>query len=217
MRKILLRIIALSFFCPISYGQGNSPEHLDTLVTNYVKELQSQNIDTICIYKDYCVGCVYPLKDEVDRCACSIIYIPTYIFWINQGKTFLSKKDNCFDYSIIEIDSTSLWKVFFKNKNYIKKEKVKPFEYIVYKNNKKKVYGISIDHSIHRDFEIMINEDSFSMKFDEFDLQKKSDEDVNINYEHNKNLKGKMLVDELKKLTCEIEERELLKKNRRQK
>jgi hypothetical protein len=69
MRKILLLTLIFLLFSFISSGQNNSYEYLDTLVTNYVKELQSQNIDTICIYKDYCVGCVYPINDEIDRCA----------------------------------------------------------------------------------------------------------------------------------------------------
>ncbi|MDR0798996.1 MAG: hypothetical protein LBN18_04460 [Dysgonamonadaceae bacterium] len=214
-KKIFLTILALLFFVPISYGQNTSYQYLDTLVTDYVKKLQSQNIDTICVYKDYCVGCVYSIKDEADRCAYSSIFIPTYILWINQGKTFLSKKDNCFDYSTIEIDSTALWKIFFKNQKRIKKEKVKFFEYIVYENKKKEVYSIMADHSQHHDFEMIIKGESIVMKFDEFNLQKQSDAEYNINYEHNKNLKGKMIVDELEKLTQEIEKRKLLEKKRR--
>jgi hypothetical protein len=184
-------------------------------VTNYVKELQSQNIDTICVYKDYCIGCIYPIKNETDGCDYFSIYVPTYILWIKQGKTFLSKKDNCFDYFTIEIDSISLWKIFFKNKKHIEKEKVKPFEYIIYKKNKKEVYGISIDHSRHRDFEMIVNDNNIVMKFDEFDLQEKSSGETNINYEHNKNLYGQLIICELKNLVQYIEKEKLLTKNSR--
>jgi hypothetical protein len=136
--------------------------------------------------------------------------------WIKQGKTFLSKKDNCFDYSTIEIDSTALWKIFFKNKKHIRKEKVKIFEYVVYENKKKEVYFMMRDHSHHRDFEIIVNTDTVKMEFDDFDLQKHSNKEVNMNYEHNNNLKGKLIVDELEKLTQEIETNKLLEKKRRQ-
>ncbi|MDR0834813.1 MAG: hypothetical protein LBN93_11660 [Candidatus Symbiothrix sp.] len=209
---ILLTTLFTLLLCPISYGQSNSHEHLDTLVINYVKDLQSQNIDTICIYKDYCIGCVNPINEDVNRCAYSSIFVPTHIIWLKQGKTFLSKKDNCFDYSTIEIDSTALWKIFFQNEQRIKKEKVKSFEYIVYENKKKKVYGISIDHSEHRDFEMIVNDNVVVMKFDDFDLKKQSNGEYNINYRHNKRLKGKIIVDELETLTKEVEDKHLLKK-----
>jgi hypothetical protein len=215
MKKVFLLNLFLLLFSFILYGQNSSYEYLDTLTTNYVKGLQSQNIDTICIYKDYCVGCVYPINEESDRCYYPSIYISTYILWIKQGKTFLTKKDNCFDYSTIKIDSTAMWKIFFKYKIRIKKEKVKPFEYIVYKNKKKEIYGISIDHSTHRDFEIIVSGNHTTMNFDDFDLQKSHNGEININYEHNKNLKGQLIVSELEKLTQEIKERELLEKHRR--
>ena len=183
---------------------------------NFVKALQSKNIDTVCVYKDYCIGCGKFIKYQED----SITYfcfhdISTYIFWLDQGKTFASKKDNCFDYSTIEIDSTSLWKIFFTYENQIKEEKVKPFEYLVWKNKKKEIQGISINHSRHLHFEISVNKDIIAtMNFDEFDLEKEHNGSVNINYSHNWNLKGKKIIDELERLVSCIEGEKLFTKNR---
>lgn len=213
--KIILLLIV---FCPISnisFGQNTSYQYLDALVTSFVKELQTQNVDTICIYQDYCVGYIYPSKNEDDKCFFSSIYMPTYILWISQAKTFLTKKDNCFDYSIIEIDSITVWKLFFKYKNQIKEEKVKPFEYLAFENNKKEKFFILRDHSCHRDFKTIVNGDTIGLKFDDFNLSKKFDGCTNINYKHNHSLKGKKIVDELRKLVKCIENEQLLTKNRR--
>jgi len=199
----------------ISYGQ-NIHQRLDSLTMNFVKELQLENIDTICVYKDYCIGCGKFLKYQED----SITYycfhdISIYIFWVNQGKTFINKKDNCFDYSTVEIGSTSLWNIFFTYENQIKMEKVKPFEYLVCKNKKKKVYSISIDHSRHLNFKIIVDKDIVTMNFDEFDLEKEDNGYLNINYSHNWNLKSKKIIDELKRLVSHIEDEKLFTKNRR--
>jgi hypothetical protein len=213
--KIKLFIILSVSFISVSYGQNTTYQHLDTLVNDYVKKLQANNIDTICIYKNYCVGCVYIFDNENDRCNYSSIYMPTYILWYKQGTTYLTKKDNCFDYSTIQINSIGLWKLFFKNKQHIQKEKVKLFEYISHENHKKEKYFIMRDHSNHQDFKMLIKEEIIALNFDEFDLEKECDEHKNINYLHNKNLKGKIIIDELENLTQKIEKEKLLIKNRR--
>jgi hypothetical protein len=213
--KIKLLVILLLFISKVSYSQDTSYQYLDILVSDLVKELQLNNTDTICIYKNYCVGCVHIVENENDRCGYSSIYMPTYILWLDQGKTFLTKKDNCFDYSIIEIDSISLWKTFFTYKNQIKKEKVKLFEYIVYENKRKKTYFIMRDHSDHQDFKMIVNGDTTALNFDEFDLEKECDGCININFLHNHQLKGKKIIDELEKLVEKIEKEKLLDKIRR--
>jgi len=184
---------------------------------DYIKELQLRNIDTICIYKDYYLGYDKFVNYQED----SITYIcfqpiSSYILWIEQKKTFLKKIDNCFDYSIIRLDSISLWKIFFSYKNLIKKEKVKPFEYLVYKNKKKEIGVISIDHSRYLDFKFIIDKDTISMEFDEFDLQKHNGSKYNnINYLYNQRLKSKKIIDELERLVLHIEEEKLFIKSKR--
>lgn len=215
MIKKLLFILFGCINIAIFYGQNNSYQHLDTLVMTFVKELQSQNIDTICIYQDYCIGCRYSYENEDDKCSFSSIFIPTYILWYKQGKTFLTKKDNCFDYSTIEIDSVTIWKLFIKHKKKIKKEKVKLFEYLVYREGKKQKFFMLIDHSMRQNFQMIIDGDTTILKFDDFDLKKEDSGYTNINYQHNQNLKGKKIVDELKKLVLYIEQKKILIKNRR--
>ncbi|MDR1764221.1 MAG: hypothetical protein LBR64_09805 [Dysgonamonadaceae bacterium] len=216
IEKIKLFIIISVSFISISYGQDTSSyQYLDSLVNDYVKRMQANNIDTICVYKEYCVGCVYIFDDENDVCNYSSVYVPTYIFWKKQGITYLTKKDNCFDYATIPMDSLNLWKLFLKYRRQIKKEKTKIFEYIAYKNSKKEKYFIMIDHSNHKSFEIMIDGEIFMLNIDEFDMTKEYDGLKNINYQHNNKLKGKIIIDELNAIVNQIEKQELLTKFRR--
>jgi len=213
--KIKFFIILLAFFTSTTHAQNTSYQHLDTLVNDFVKELQANYIDTICIFRNYCVGCIHVFDNDNDKCNYSSIYIPTYIIWLKQGRTFLTQKDNCFDYSTIEIDSIFLWNFFFKNQNYIKKEKVKPFEYITCENHKKKVYSVLIDHSKNQDFKMIINKRVLDMHFNEFDLKEEYDGSININYLYNQKLKSKKIVDELTQFVQNIEDKQRLTKSKR--
>ena len=213
MKYLFFVILFSIFIIGTSKGQIHHSS-IDSSTMNFVKELQFKNIDTICIYRDYCEGCGKFITYQEDSVTYFCFHdISTYIFWLDQGKTFISKKDNCFDYSTIEIDSTSLWKIFFTYDNQIRKEKVKPFEFTVYKNRKKEVSGISVSSSRLLSFEIVVNTNITSMHFDEFDLEKEHRNNLNINYSHNWNLKGKKIIDELKRLVQQIENEKMLNKN----
>ncbi len=215
IKQIKALILSLFALYGISYGQNTSYEHLDTLVSDYVKGLRIRNIDTICIYQNYFIGGFEEVKNDSDWCNYSYAYIPTYIFWQTGEKTFLSKKDNCFDYSVMEIRSLGFWKIYFANQNTIKKERVKPFQYQYLKNGKTLTAMVSVDHSGHQDFKIFIGNDTTEMTFDSFDLQQRNKGESNLNFEHNKNLKSKQLIDKIHEVVQEIEKQHLLVKTRR--
>ena len=58
----------------------------------------------------------------------------SYIFWKENGKTYLTKRDNCFNYPVIEINKHDFWDLYFKNKDVIASEKIKWPEYIIIDN-----------------------------------------------------------------------------------
>lgn len=49
----------------------------------------------------------------------------------------MTRKDNCFDYSTVNINNDSLWQFFFKQKEKLKTEKIKMPKYTVVENGKK--------------------------------------------------------------------------------
>lgn len=204
MRIIILLFFILNPFNISILGQNINFYHLDSLTMDFVNELQCQNIDTICIYKDYCVGCVH----VVDSCSSNHFFMSIYILWASDGKTFLHKKDNCFNYTTIEIDAQPMWNIFFKHQRKIQKEEVKIFEY---QRMRKGVRFIKfINHSYFREFSFFIEDKIIKMNFDEYDLKKDDNGIKNINYSHNQNLKGKLLVDELDNLIRGLEGESLL-------
>jgi hypothetical protein len=174
---------------------------LDSLIEIYVNDLHSDKTDTICIYQDYCVG--YIDNSEIHgKCKYYPVFKQFYVLWIKQGITYMNKKDNCYDYTVIEINTDSIWDKVFYYKDKLKKEKVKKFEYL----EKNETYTMIRDHSCHRDFKIIINNEIISMKFNDFDILENEDNHNNINYLYNNNLKGKIIVDGIERLVKKIEE-----------
>jgi hypothetical protein len=199
-------------------GQNTTTEYLDSLVTNFSSILKVDGVDTICIYENYLVGSIPIIGQEEDQCDYKYIYVPTYIIWKKIGRTFLSKKDNCFDYSTVEIMADSMWDYFFTNRKLISIEKVKPFQCYYYEKNKRRIVDLIVDHSGHENFKIIVGADTIEVRIDCFALQPNNDTDkktINLNYKHNLNLKSKHLVDELNKIIWMVEDNKLLTKSRR--
>jgi len=193
--SIFCFLISVSIFCQVSNNEK--------IYKNFLLELKQQKVDTICVFEDYSVESYKTFDDTLtDYCIYDSDYYPTYIFWKQNGKTFFTIKDNCFEYSVIEIDAEKIWKKYFENKKLINAEKIKMFQFIEIENGKKNIMSIGIDHSHHQNFTIITNNKITEKRFDAFQLQKNDgDNRMNINYEHNKNLKSKILVDEISNLT----------------
>ena len=187
--SILCLLINFSVF-----GQVSNNEKLSSA---FLLKLKQQKVDTICVFEDYSVGSYKTFDDTVtDYCIYDSDYFPTYIFWKQNGKTFFTIKDNCYEYSIIEIEAEKVWKKYFENKKLINAEKVKNFQFQQIENGKKRIFDIVVDHSHHQNFKIITNNKIVEKRFDDFALKKNDGNgQININYEHNKNLKCKILVE----------------------
>lgn len=185
----LALILILFVSTNLANGQ-NSSDYLDTLVNNYVTDLKNKNIDTICVYEDYCIGCLYKWKKAEDKCNFDGLFVTTYIFWTDKGKTYMTKKDNCFDYSIIRIPNDSIWTYFFKNRDTIKDQELKIPQYIEIKNGNEEIYTSSISHSQHQGIKIIVRQDTLINKYiDDYYLTRQIgfNGQININYEYNIN------------------------------
>jgi hypothetical protein len=184
----LTGLIFLVFISRVS--AQNSSEHLDTVVRTFIKSLNSKGIDTVLIYQDYCVGCVHSFKPGEDICVFKGFFIPTYILWLDNGQTYMTKKDNCFDYSIISIRTDSVWRFLFSNKKSLDTEEIKIPQYIVITNGKEKIYSTFIDHSAHEGIALTVGIDTIiNRDLDEYYFSEliASGDQKNINYSHNMN------------------------------
>ncbi|MFD2940488.1 hypothetical protein [Flavobacterium notoginsengisoli] len=215
-KRILFLFLLFTIY--IVNAQTNSKATIDQLVSNYIKELQSRKIDTICVYESYCVGSIMtydePLVGNKETCIDDLTNEPAYLFWKEKGKTFLTKINYCWEFSTVNIPKDDFWQIYFSNDKTIKEEIIKPYEYETYENSKKVRYRKLVDHSCHHNFRLLLKGKIIEKRFDDFALQKKDQysQESNINYEHNINLKSKLIVDILEKITSEAEKNNTFKK-----
>jgi len=207
-KKII--ILFIFFFSIIGNAQIKKEVNIDKLTSDFIKNLQSQKIDTICVYENYCIGGGIKTYDpntidNKDFCMEDFPNDPVFISWIEKGKTYLTKISICFEYSKTLLPTTNFWNVYFSNQNLINKEEVKQFENKPASNNGKLKHIISVDHSCHQTFKILINGEIIKKHFDSFDLEERNNQEININYAHNKNLKSKFIIDALKEVTSATE------------
>ena len=214
-------VFSILFITLIANSQTDKEYSIDQLTSNFIKDLQSKKIDTICIYENYCVGCertydASKIYDE-ETCTDELKYEPAYVFWKEKGTTFLTKINTCFEYRGSIVLKNNFWDIYFSNKNLIQKEVIKPFEYKISSNKNKQTSTLRASHSRYQVFK-MINKNNAVIKvFDHFKLKKTnenfSNETLyNINYEHNINLKSKLIIDILERITSEAEKNNIFKK-----
>ncbi|MEN2400664.1 hypothetical protein GKZ90_0012805 [Flavobacterium sp. MC2016-06] len=215
-KKFLILLFLFTSF--IGNTQINQKANTDVLTSNFIKELQSQKIDTICVYKSYCVGSIMtydePLIGDKETCIDDLTNNPIYVFWKEQGKTFLTKINYCWEFSKINISQDVFWKIYTSNKTLFDNEEIKRFEYKPpsYHNKRTTHYVVDVDHSCHRNLKLYFNGNLIEKKFDDFVLQEKNGTETNINYTHNTTLKSKQLIDILKKITSDTEKNNQFKK-----
>jgi len=186
-RCIIIFFLLLSI--KTTYGQ-KSDELLNVHVKKHISDLNTKGIDTVCIYQAYCVGCLYRWENEEDECEFEGIFISTYIFWIENGHSFMTKKDNCFDYSTQKIQNDSIWQFFFRNRDTIVKEEIKMPQFIEVKEGKEKIYSSSISHSRFQQIQIIVGRDTIINKeLDDYHFSKEVGtlHQKNINYDYNIN------------------------------
>lgn len=173
------------FFISAS-GQLSQPQ-LDSVVKDYTQALQKKRIDTICVYEEYCNGCFFYSEKEIGLCEQKIAFLPTYIFWKEKGKTFMTKKDACFNYSVIKISADSFWHFYSVNRDKLKKEELKKPQYLQIVNGKEKINTIEIDNSIYYRIRLQLAKDFMVKNINNFYFTLELGENLekNINYDYN--------------------------------
>jgi len=185
-RKKIMVIVFFQVFTISSFGQLTQAQ-LDSIVNKYVLNLHSTGIDTVCIYNEYCTGCLFTPTSTANLCTDNFSSLPTYIFWKRNGKTFITKKDICFDYSTIAISNNSFWQYYFTTKNKIKKEELKTPKYTEIVNGKKETRSLDIDNSIYFKITIDAGNESVTKNINSFYFTEHlgASEEINLNYGFN--------------------------------
>lgn len=213
MTKTILFLFIL-FLNLFGNAQTNQKNGLNEIVSNYIKKLQNQKTDNICVYKNYCVGCHLDFDaDGNEICDDNQINPSIYIFYKKDRKTLLTKINYCWEFSEVIVSDDEFWKIYFSNQKKLEKEKFKEFEYYPYENFKEVKCTLLVDHSGVQSFKLIIKNKIIEKEFNSFQMKEKDDSGTfNINYKHNTNLKSKQLIDILEKITSEAEKNNTFKK-----
>ena len=186
-RKLTILLFLTLVFS--STNAQNTSEGLDSLVKKFVRHLADKKIDTVCIYQKYCVGYITSWKNEEDKCNSGGLLVSTHIIWLDKGQTFMTKKDNCFDYSTIQFRNETFWDFYFINKDTLAKEEIKIPQFIKVVKGKEEIYSSSIDHSCHQEIKVFLKQLQMDKDLDEYYFEKEigSAKNKNLNYDYNIN------------------------------
>ncbi len=194
--KMLLKLYLLLFSC-FSFSQNENELSRHNEVNEFVKHLLSRKIDTICDYEVF--------NEETEA-----LYTQ-YVLWNENGKTKIKKLEHERNYPVVETNADEIWQFLLKNRENIKSENVKPFSFM--KGNK--LHDIVSEGGNFQEFNLYIGGEILRFWTSSFDFQKiekiNGKKVENVNFEHNNNLNGKLVLDKFQKLFKELEKQELFK------
>ena len=155
--------------------------------------------------KKYCVGGIrIEMQNEKD---CKNCYSENdiYIFWTDNNKSYVQKFDNCSEFNTIEIFDFKLIDFLKDNKTELQTENVKMFQV------DKDTYS-SVSHSCFRNYILNDGQTKYEKKFDTYDL---SDEDHNLNFKVNNELKLIQLDNKLNEIISKLESENRFERNKK--
>lgn len=213
MKNIIL--ILTLFYSTIFFAQNRKAKDLDSICGKFIEKLRIEKIDTISVYETYSTGRAIILKnsgEEIDDCEYSIVPKTIYLFWKKNGKNFITKKNDCYDFATVEFTEKNIWETFYLNKEKIKTEKPERFRL-------SSDGFMMIDHSSYREFKFLTNKETVKQYFDLYDfLEKEEYTDnprKNLSYDFNQSLKSKLVMDILAKLAMKYDSKVETKKQKR--
>lgn len=174
-------LVLIFLFTTTIYSQ-NFPS--EKQVDAFISALQKQAVDTICTLKYDAVG-NYVAGNYGGDCPETEKII--YIFWKADGKTYLTQKNNCKEYPVIEITDDRFWKIYFENKQLAATQKIKVPEVIVKDSTGTHTYKTASFHYSYREIAFYSNGESVlnDKSPDDFFQKKLRHNERNINYSYN--------------------------------
>ncbi len=178
---LYLSFSILFFLCIVTAHSQQFPS--EKQADDFIVALQKQKIDTICTLKHDAVGYIGGHYDG----DCTQIEKTTYIFWKRDGKTYLTQKNNCKEYPVIEITDDRFWKIYFENKQLAATQKIKVPEVIVKDSTGTHTYKTASFHYSYREIAFYSNGESVlnDKSPDDFFQKKLRHNERNINYSYN--------------------------------
>jgi len=202
MKKTRILIITLLFASVKLFAQDENELSRHKTVNEFVSELISKKIDTICDYE------VFTEKTDA--------MYTQYVFWKENGKTNIKKLELENNYPIIETNAEEIWNYLLQNNDAIKNEDVKTFSISENINGQNQVQTIISQGNHFREFNLYLVGNITKFWTSSFDFQKNERFDRkkfdNVYFEHNNNLKGKLVLDKFEDFLKKLEKERVFKK-----
>ena len=188
MKTVITLIFALIFSSCASKKNAELKSISEYTFEQIAGSFDAKKVQYIGI-KKYCVGSVS--LNEIDPKECSNCYSENdiYIFWNENGKSYIKKFDNCSEFNTIEIFDFQPSEFLKNNSKELLTKKVGRFQI----NND--TYS-TISHSCFQNFIVNNGQSKFENNFDNYYL---TGENKNLNYETNNELKIIILENKLAK------------------
>lgn len=201
MRQIFFIILTWVVIHNNSFGQ-NGQEKLDSIVSEFTKDLKKNGIVKMGYTQHSCVGTRRSVKEtkKKDYCNYDIIYYELYLFWQDRARTFIKKFDNCGGYNQLEIKDDFFLNYYSKYKDRIRSERIEPFQTIIINGTDTLISTSLIDHSCRRKIVFYDGQDTIIKYINNFNLLSRFGLEPNINFETN----SKLMIVEWDKQTSEI-------------
>ena len=191
MRKIIfILLVIFSFHCKAQ------TKAITFDITKIADSLRTVDVDTFIVYKNYFIGGHKGVtidrnasKEEIREKYCEISD-PIYIIYKSKGKTNIQKRNECYFYKTIPIDTSVAIIFFIKHFNEILKEKIYNNAYNISKDGDTSyVYQ---EHSGITEMYLSLGILKKEITIDWFDFSENSIVgQINLNYQHNINTKMK--------------------------
>ncbi|QNP52324.1 hypothetical protein [Hymenobacter qilianensis] len=145
---------------------------LEIRTDSLVAELHKRRVDSICVYRSYCVGCRGSRITEDSSCSSKGDFTPTYVLWKQHSKTYLTYLDNCSIISPVVVYKDMFWSYLSVNWSEINKGTIKDFTTIDSDSGEAEV--IHRNHGDNYSFDFIIGKDTISQYYDHFALIKRT-------------------------------------------
>jgi hypothetical protein len=200
MKNILL--VSLFLFSFSAFSQ-NDEARVDSLVTDFKKNLVERDISTFLVTKRYCMGeiNIFKLGDE-KICTSKSTYYAVYVFWQEEGKSMVKKIDNCGFYISLEAPDNMVLDFMEQHGQDIQQHPIKPYEIASKESGPIKS---TETYPCSRVLTYVSPSLNIDQQFALFDLTNDALED-NINYAYNNGLKALELEEVLARAISQVDD-----------
>ena len=171
---------------------------------NITESFEAKNLNYIGL-KKYCIGSIILNELSPKDCENCLSKNDIYIFWTDNGKSFVQKFDNCSEFNIVEIIDFEPIEFLKSNSTKLQTESVKRYQV------DQDIYSTTT-HSCFRNYVLNDGQTKFKKEFDVYDL---TGEKENLNFNTNNDLKLIELDKKLNEIISKLENENRFERNKK--